>query len=200
MMTEWLDKAKEMAEVVTDLPASRIEWAATVVLCVVGFLLFMALCGMALRLPIAGGGQRLAAGVLTLVLGLAAATATALYAAPKIENESLRRAVLIAAPIVVFLAIAVPLGALILRTGYFRTLFSLTVSLACAWALSLLGSTIFLAARSGIEQAKQMAGHKEEVNQAIEKKEELPPGKVKPDPNPRRKKEMREKAESGAAR
>jgi hypothetical protein len=38
------------------------------------------------------------------------------------------------------------------------------------------------------------------VNQAIEKKEELPPGKVKPDPNPRHKKEMREKAESGAAR
>ena len=194
MMTQWLDKARELVDAITNLPASGAEWATTVVLCTVGFLVFMGLCGMALRLPIANSGQRLLAGLIAIVFALAAAIATALYAAPKIENEALRRAVAIAAPIVAFLAVAVPLGALALRTGYFQTLFSLTISLACAWAISLLGSTIFHAARSGIEQAKNMSTRKDEINNMIEKKEAPSPGRIKPDPNPQSKKERRENA------
>jgi hypothetical protein len=195
MMTDWLDKTKELADTITNLPASRTELAVTIVLCTAGFLIFMALCGMALRLPIANGAQRLVAGVLAIVLALAAAIAATLYAVPKIESEPLRLAVTIAAPVIAFLAAAVPLGALVLRAGYFQTLFSLTISLACAWGLSLLGSTVFLAARSGVEQAKHIANRKEEVNSTIEKKEVLP-GKIKPVPNPRRQKEEREKAQS----
>jgi len=199
-MTEWMNKAKELLETITNLPASPAEWVTTAVLCTAGFLIFMALCGMALRLPIANSGQRLAAGLVALVLSLAAATAIALYVAPRFENAILRHAVVIAAPLLVFLAIAVPLGALLLRTGYFRSLFSLVISLACAWGVSLIGSQIFLAARSGVQQARQVAERTEQVNEAVGKKEEPPPGKINPIANPRQRKEMQEKEKAKTGR
>lgn len=178
-MNAWLEEALNILNVIVRKPDTPVETAVTAVLVLALFLTIMWLAGLAFKMPDTNLMQRLLAGIVVFIAGLAAATAASVLTAQKIEKEIVQKSIIIAAPIVATLAIGVPLAMLTMRAKYFQTLFTVCLSIAAAWGVSLLSETVFDSIRAGKAQADKAADRKDQINQILDNNSK-PPSKVTP--------------------
>lgn len=167
-MNPWMEEALRILSLIVRKPHTPVETAVAGALVLVVFLTIMWLAGLAFKMPDTNLLQRVLAGILVFVVGVAAATAASILAAPKVEKEIVQRAIMIAAPIVAILAIGVPLAMLTMRANYFQTLFTVVLSIAAAWGVSLLSEGIFDSVRAGMKQANKASNHRSDINQVLD--------------------------------
>jgi hypothetical protein len=167
-MNTWIEEAIRILGLMVRKPDTPLEIAVTSVLVIALFLTIMWLAGLAFKMPDTNLMQRILSGILVFVVGLAAATAASILAAPRVEKEIVHKAILISAPILGLLAIGVPLAMLTMRAKYFQTLFTVSLSIAAAWGVALLSENIFDSVRAGAKQAGKASDRKDEINKVID--------------------------------
>jgi hypothetical protein len=159
-MNVWLEEAIRILKLLVRKPDTPVEIIVTSLLVLIVFLIIMWLGGLAFKMPDANLMQRILSGALVAAVGVAAATAVSILAAPRIEKEIVQQSLMIAVPAVAIVLIGIPLAMLVMRAKYFQTLFTVVLSMAAAWGVSLLSETVFDSVRQGIKQAEKTSARK----------------------------------------
>lgn len=169
MNNVWLAEAVSILKVAVRRPDTPVELVVTALLALVVFLTIMWLAGLAFKMPDTNVLQRILAGALVSGAALAAATAISILVASKVEKEIVQRALMIAAPSAAAILLGVPLAMLVMRAKYFQTLFTVILSVAAAWGVTLLSESVFDSVRQGMKQAAKASEHKGEINEMMDK-------------------------------
>jgi hypothetical protein len=167
-MNVWLEEAIRILKMLVRKPDTPAEIIVTSVLVLIVFLTIVWLAGLAFKMPDTNLMQRLLSGALVAAIGVAAATAVSILAAPRIEKEIIQQSLMIAVPAVAVVLVGIPLAMLIMRAKYFQTLFTVVLSMAAAWGVSLLSETVFDSIRAGMKQAARTSDRKTAADEIMD--------------------------------